>query len=423
MNVFNPSLSYARELDQKDELAGYRDAFTISDNDLIYMDGNSLGRLPKATVGRLEDIVKNEWGDRLINGWGEGWYDAPSCLGDKIGQVLGAAKGQVVIGDSTSVNLYKCVTAALRLNPGRVRIITDTLNFPTDIYTIKGATDILDKGHQLYFVNSDDDITPDINELEKLLDADTALLAFSTPTFKSGYLYDIPAITRMAHEAGASVLWDFCHSAGVVPLKVDKWGVDFAVGCTYKYMNGGPGSPAFVYVRKELQDEVSSPIQGWWGHAAPFDFDLNYEPSKGIQRFLAGTPPILSTMAVEPAVDMILEIGVDKIRNKSISLTDYMIQLFDAVLAPLGFALGTPRDAERRGSHVSIRHPEGYRISQAMIKDMNVIPDFREPDNVRLGLAPLYTSYADVWTAVKRIKLIMQDELYTKYSEERSTVR
>jgi kynureninase len=254
------------------------------------------------------------------------------------------------------------------------------------------------------------------------IDEHTALVTLSHVAFKSGFLYDAAAITARAHQAGALVLWDLSHSAGAVPVQLDRWGADFAVGCTYKYLNGGPGSPAFLYVRQDLQDQALSPIWGWFGQHAPFEFGLDYAPAAGVARFLAGTPPTLSLLALEPALDLHLEAGMQRIRCKSVRLSSYLVQLCDALLSPLGFALGSPRDAARRGSHVSVRHPEGYRVNRALIEEMQVLPDFREPDNIRLGLAPLYTSFVDVWDAVDCLRRVVQEERYLRYPVERLAV-
>jgi kynureninase len=233
--------------------------------------------------------------------------------------------------------------------------------------------------------------------------------------FKSGFLYDAEAVTRRAHEVGAQVLWDLGHSAGAVPIELDDWGVDFAVGCTYKYLNGGPGAPAYLYVRRDLQEKTVSPIWGWFGQRSPFDFGLEYQPAGGIKRFLVSSPAILSTLAMEAGLDILLEAGMERIRRKSVQLTSYLVDLVDAILVPLGFSLGSPKDPARRGSHVSIRHPEGYRVNRVLIEEMNVIPDFREPDNIRLGLAPLYTSFRDVWEAVDRIRQVVKERRYLRY--------
>jgi kynureninase len=418
---FEPGLDYARELDAADELAAFRDAFVLADPDLIYLDGNSLGRLPRRTSERLSRLVEVEWGRDLIRGWNAGWVEAPARVGNKIARLVGAAPGQVIVSDSTSVNLYKLTMAALAMRPGRDRIVSDVLNFPSDLYILQGCVHTLG-GRQLHLVGSADGITIDQQTLFDSMDERTALVTLSHVSFKSGFLQDAKAVTERAHQKGALVLWDLSHSVGVVPMALDRWGVDLAVGCTYKYLNGGPGSPAFLYVRADLQAEALSPIWGWFGQRAPFAFDLDYEPTEGVNRFLAGTPPVLSLLAMEPSLDLLLEAGIDRIREKSIRLTAYLVYLVDRVLAPWGFTLGSPRDPARRGSHVSIRHPQGYRINRALIAEMNVLPDFREPDNIRLGLSPLYTSFTEVWKAVDRFRQVMAQQRYRQYPAARLPV-
>jgi kynureninase len=387
------------------------------------MDGNSLGRLPKQTITRLSEVIQEEWGRQLIRSWGAGWVDAPIRIGEKIAQLVGAAPGQVVVCDSTTVNLYKLSMAALMLRPERTKIITDSLNFPTDLYVLQGCNRILGGTYKVEMLPvAPDGITIDTQTVLRAVDKNTALVSLSHVHFKSGFLYNAEEITRYCHQKGALVLWDLSHSAGAVPVDLDGWDADFAAGCSYKYLNGGPGAPAYLYVNKRLHQQVSSPIWGWFGDRSPFTFQLEYRPSENIKQFLAGTPSILSLAAIEPGVDLLLEAGIERIRKKSIALTGYMIALFDALLAPLGFVLGTPRDPECRGSHVSIRHPEGYRINRALIEEMQVVPDFREPDNIRFGLAPVYTSYQDVWQAVDRLRRLMIEERYKNYSNERLAV-
>jgi kynureninase len=419
---FAPGRTFAQSLDSTDELRDFRRQFVITDPNLIYMDGNSLGRQPIAAAGRLAEIVDQEWGDGLIRSWGQGWFDAPLRLGEKLSDLLGAAPGQVIVSDSTSVNLFKLVMTALTLRPGRTKIVTDDLNFPSDLYILKGCVKLLGDRHTLHVVHSPDTILPDLAALEAAIDQDTALVTLSHVVFKSGYMYDAAAVTRRAHAMGALVLWDLSHSAGSVPVTLDIWNADLAIGCTYKYINGGPGAPAFLYVRHSLQESALSPIWGWFGDQAPFAFDLEYAPGAGIRRFLCGTPPVLSMLAIEPGIDLLLSAGMDRLRRKSVALTSYMIYLYDSILASLGFDLGSPRDPERRGSHVSIRHPEGYRINRALIEEMGVLPDFREPDNIRLGLAPLYTSFEDVFEAVERIQRVVSESRFLKYPAARQSV-
>ncbi len=420
---FQTSKDYAVRLDEQDQLASYRSRFIISDPDLVYFDGNSLGRLTKASVERARQIIEEEWGKELIRGWNKGWWEAPARVGEKIAQLIGAAAGQVIVGDTTSINLFKLTMAALALLPERKRIVTDTLNFPSDLYILQGCVQLLSNKHKIVRIGSNDgEITPDLAALERAIDNDTALVTLSHVVFKSGYLYNMAAVTELAHRKGALVLWDLSHSAGVVPIALDQYKVDFAIGCTYKYLNGGPGAPAFLYVNKVLQDKVSSPIWGWWGQNQPFAFDLDYIPASGVNRFLVGTQPMLSLLTMEAALDPLLEAGMEAIRAKSVLMTEYASYLTDHLLAPLGFSLGSPRDPARRSSHISVRHEEGYRISRALIEEMNLIPDFREPDNIRLGFAPLYTTFSEVWEGFDRIQRVAAEKRYENYPKQRATV-
>ena len=422
-NNFNPTLELAHELDSKDVLADYRERFVISDPDLLYFDGNSLGRLAKASLERATQVVEEEWGKKLIRGWNQGWWESTSRVGDKIGQLIGAAAGQVIVGDTTSINLFKLTSAALNLLPDKKRIVTDTLNFPSDLYILQGCVQLLGHRHKILRIGSNDhDITPDLGALEQAIDRDTVLVTLSHVVFKSGYLYDMEAVTEIAHRQGALVLWDLSHSVGACPIELDRSNVDLAIGCTYKYLNGGPGAPAFLYVNKSLQDRLFSPIWGWWGQKNPFAFELDYAPTPGIGRFQVGTQPMLSLLTMEAALDPLLEAGLDVIRAKSILLTEYASYLTDTLLAPLGFSLGSPRDPARRGSHISLRHAEGYRINRALIDEMSLIPDFREPDNIRLGFAPLYTTFAEIWEGFDRICRVVTEKRYEHFTKQKLAV-
>jgi kynureninase len=423
MTNFSPSLDFAQQLDSQDPIASYRDQFVITDPDLIYLDGNSLGRMPKVAAERAKQVVNQEWGNDLIRGWNKGWWEAPSRVGDKIGQLLGAAPGQVIVSDTVSLNLFKLAASALTLQPNRTRIITDTFNFPSDLYILQGIQRTLGNRHEIIRIGTtDDDVIPNLAALESAIDENTALVTLSHVVFKSGYMYDMQRITDLAHRKGALVLWDLSHSAGSVPVTLDDCNADLAIGCTYKYLNGGPGSPAFLYVNKAIQDKLSSPIWGWWGQKSPFDFGLDYEPASGAQRFLVGTQPMISFLIMEAALTPILEAGMDALRLKSILMTDYASFLTDTWLAPLGFALGSPRDPAQRGSHISIRHTDGYRINRALIEEMNVIPDFRSPDNIRLGFAPLYLSFAEVREGFDRIRRVIEEKRHEKYPKQKLTV-
>lgn len=416
------TLDHAHELDSNDELAPFREHYLITDPNLIYLDGNSLGRLPKQTAARLQEAVLDEWGTGLIRGWNANWWRAPQRVGEKIARLIGAGEGQVIVSDTTSINLFKLVMAALRLKPGRKRILSDTLNFPSDLYIFQGCIEALASGHTLDLLPSSDGISPDLDRLDELITEDTALVSLSHVCFKSGYLYDAKALTELAHHKGALVLWDLSHAAGAVEVALDDWQADFAVGCTYKYLNGGPGSPAYLYVRKDLQEQTQQPIWGWWGEKAPFAFELDYAPASGILRYLVSSPPVLSMLAVETGVEGLLQAGMNRLRQKSVQQTEYLIALYEQKLAGLGFTLGSPRDSAWRGSHVSLRHPDGYRINRALIDELGVIPDFREPDNLRLGIAPIYTSYVEIWEAVERIHRAVIERRFEHYPQQRLTV-
>ncbi len=428
MTKFSPSHNFALQLDAQDKLASFKEAFVIPDPSLIYFDGNSLGMMPKAAQSKSRQIVDEQWGRDLIRGWNKGWWDAPSRVGDKIGRLIGAAAGQTLVGDTVSINLFKLATSALTLQPNKKRIITDTFNFPSDIYILQGIKHLLSEGqrntqHEIIRISSNDgDLTPDLAALEAAIDENTALVTLSHVVFKSGYMYDMQRITDLAHKKGALVLWDLSHSVGSVPVHLDDCNADFAIGCTYKYLNGGPGAPAFLYVNKNIQEKITSPIWGWWGQKNPFDFDLDYTPAPGAQRFLVGTQPMISLLTMEAALEPMIQAGMDALREKSILMTDYASFLTESWLVPFGFSLGSPVDSAIRGSHISIRHAEGYRINRALIEEMNVIPDFRAPDNLRLGFAPLYLSFADVWEGFDRIRRVLEEKRYEKYPKQKLAV-
>jgi kynureninase len=414
--------AYAEELDARDPLASMRERFVFADPDLIYVDGNSLGRLPKASMELAQDLVVRQWGERLIRGWNDSWFEMPERIGAKIARLIGAQPDEVIIADSTSINLFKLVIAALRAQQGRSQILTDTMNFPSDLYIFQGIIDLLGQQHQLEVVASRDGIHGPAEALQAALNERTALLTLSHTVFKSGYMYDMAEMTTAAHRAGALVLWDLSHSVGSVVIDLNAAGADLAVGCTYKYVNGGPGSPAFLYIRRDLQEKLGNPLQGWIGDRAPFKFELDYQPAPGLRSFLTGTPPIISLAMVEPGIDLLLEAGMEKLRAKSVQQTDYLIALWEAVLQPLGFTLNTPRESRWRGSHVSLGHEYGLGIDLALINDVHVLPDFRPPDNIRLGLVPLYTSFRDVNTTVGRLQQIVNERLYEKYAGQAPTV-
>jgi kynureninase len=340
-------------------------------------------------------------------------------LGNRIAPLVGAANDQVIVTDSTSVALFKLTLGAIRSRPARRRVITDDLNFPTDNYVTAAAADLVDDC-EVIMVRSEDSIHGPADAIISALDEDTALLTLSHVVFKSGYMYDMERLTAAAHEVGALVLWDLSHSVGVVPIHLRASGADLAVGCTYKYLNGGPGSPAFIYVN--ASSNLENPLQGWWGHAEPFAFDLEYRSAASIRRFQTGTMPILSLTGVETGVGLSQEAGVDRLRAKSVALSEFFIGHSAERLHPLGFELASPRSSELRGSHVSLRHPDAWRVAQSMIEDGKLIPDFRAPDNIRFGLAPLYTSFVDVHTAIGRIERIIAAGMHESYPAVRRSV-
>src|SRR5512143_2899012 len=413
--TIHTDIEYALDLDKHDELARFRDEFVIDDPELIYLDGNSLGRLPKRSIDRLQAVIEQEWGSRLIRSWNEGWFTAPQRLGAKIAQLIGADADEVLVCDSTSINLFKLVMAALRLQSDRKKVVTDDLNFPSDAYILEGVVDLFGSSKQLDMLHSADGMTLAPDMVDAAIDSTTALVALTHTAFKSGFVYDLAAITKIAHRAGALMLWDLSHSVGALRIDLHAADVDLAVGCTYKYLNGGPGAPAFLFVRRDLQEDLINPIWGWFGQQGQFDFELQYQPARGINRWQAGTPNILSLSAVEPALDLLLEAGLDRLRAKSIAQTEYLIELWEELLQPLGVTLNSPRDYRQRGSHVSLGHAEALRIDRALIEDLKVIPDFRYPDNLRLGLAPIYTSFADIHAGVSRLRRVIVDRMYEKY--------
>ncbi|HRP73940.1 MAG TPA: kynureninase [Rhodocyclaceae bacterium] len=381
------------ELDGRDPLAAFRSRFELPPG-VVYLDGNSLGALPIATAGRLQRAVSEEWGRDLIRSWNSAdWIGLPSRVGDKIGRLIGAAPGETVVADSTSVNLFKVLAAAIGLKPGRHRIVSQRDNFPTDLYMAQGLAAFLGQGHELVLLPDD----PDAATVEAALAADTAVLMLTHVNYRTGRIHDMTRLTGAAHRAGAFALWDLAHSAGALPVGLNRAGADFAVGCGYKYLNGGPGAPAFLWVAERHQASFAQPLSGWMGHAAPFAFDARYRPAEGIARYLCGTPPVLGATALECGVDLMLEADMDVLREKSIALTSLFIERVESRCP--GLDLVSPRNAAERGSQVSFRHPHGYALMQALIS-RGVIGDFRAPDIIRFGFAPLYVSYRDVAIAV-----------------------
>lgn len=399
----------AAALDAADSLAHFRDQFIGSDDPKIiaYLDGNSLGRPLRATSDRIRNFVDQVWGSRLIRAWDEGWMDDPVRVGDDIGRVtLGAAAGQTVVGDSTSVMLYKWIRAALASQPERDEIIVDVGNFPTDRFVLEGIAAEL--GMRLIWLAADRRSGITVEQVSEVINSRTALILLSDVAYRSGYLANVVAITALAHDHGALMLWDLCHSAGVLPRQLDEWHVDLAVGCTYKYLNGGPGSPAFGYVRADLQNRLRQPIQGWMGSANPFAMAEHYTPSDGIRRFLSGTPSIIGMLAMQDMLALIEQAGLEAIRIKSMALTEFAIQFSDELLSPLGVQLASPRDPTRRGSHVTLEHLE-FGVATARLWELGVIPDFRPPDGLRIGLSPLSTSFREVHRGLTAVAEVLRD--------------
>jgi kynureninase len=389
---------HAVALDRVDPLAAFRDRFALPDG-VIYLDGNSLGALPKAAASRIAGVVEAEWGRDLIRSWTKhSWIDLPQRVGDKIARLIGALPGEVVAADSTSVNLFKQMAAALRLRPERRVILSESGNFPTDLYVAQGLIELLGGRHELRLVAPEG--------LADAIDENVALVSLTHVNYRSGLVHDMVGLTRRAHQAGALVLWDLAHSAGALPVDLRACDADLAVGCGYKYLNGGPGAPAFLFIARRLQGEIRMPLTGWLGHAEPFAFETDFRPAPGITRAIVGTPPVLSLAALEVGVDIALEADMAAVRRKSLALSRLFIDLVAQECPGLGLVLASPERDERRGSQVCFAHPEGYAVMQALIA-RGVIGDFRAPDILRFGFAPLYQRFAEIWDAVGILREIL----------------
>ncbi len=392
----------AHALDAADDLSGFREEFVLPEG-VVYLDGNSLGPLPGRTSARLEEVVRREWGADLIRSWDvHGWMELPARVGRAIAPLIGARPGEVVVTDSTSVNLFKLLAAALRMRPGRGTIVSERENFPTDLYMAQGLADLLGKGFELRTVGRD--------ELASALDERVAVVALTHVDFRTGEQLDMAALTAAAHRVGALALWDLSHSAGAVQVDLEGCGVDLAVGCGYKFLNGGPGAPAYAYAASRLQEGLRSPLWGWLGHADPFEFAREYRPAAGISRLLCGTPPILSLVALECGVEMVTRAGVERLRRKSLALAELFIGLVDRECEGYGFELASPREGARRGAQVSYAHPQGRAIMQDLDRG-GVIGDFRPPDLLRFGFSPLFLRFVDVWDAVATLRRVSEERL------------
>ncbi len=398
------SRSDAERLDAADPLAPFRDRFVLPEG-LVYLDGNSLGALPKTAAAQVARVVAREWGEGLVRSWNDaGWIDLPRRVGDKIARLVGAGPGEVVCADSTSVNVFKVLSGALALRPGRRTILSEEGNFPTDLYVADGLARLLERGHRLRLVPKSD--------VRSALDGDTAVLLLTHVDYRTGEKHDLPAVTRAGHEAGAVVIWDLAHSAGAMPVDLAAADADFAVGCGYKYLCGGPGAPAFLYVAPRHQEAFRQPLSGWLGHAEPFAFEAGYRPAAGIARALCGTPPILSMSALDAALDVILEADLALVRAKSEALTSFFVE---AVEQECGAAviLVSPRVPLLRGSQVSFAHPVAYAVMRALIA-RGVVGDFRAPDVLRFGFAPLYVRFVDAWDAGRALAEVLSSHAHER---------
>ena len=392
-------------MDDADPLAPLRARFVGTSEPLVYLDGNSLGRPLTVTGERMRTFVDDEWGGRLIRGWDESWFDLPLSLGDELGRVcLGAAPGQVAVGDSTTVLLYKLMRTAVAARPGRTEIVIDRDNFPTDRYLAMGVAE--ECGLTLRWLDIDTAAGTTVDQVAAAVGEQTALVALSHVSYRSSWIADVPAIPRVAHDAGALVLWDLCHSAGSVPGELDAWEVDMAAGCTYKYLNGGPGSPAFCYVAERHLESCAQPIHGWMGNTDPFLMGPDYVPVAGIRRFLSGTPAVVGMLAIQDMVALIDEAGIDAVRKKSEQLTTYAVELADEHLAPYDVTVRSPRDPARRGGHVTLHHPRMLEVVRALW-ERDVIPDYRDPGGLRIGLSPLSTSFDELERGMDAVRQVM----------------
>ncbi|HLW94452.1 MAG TPA: kynureninase [Solirubrobacteraceae bacterium] len=398
------SRALAEQLDRDDPLAPFREEFLLGDASVVYMDGNSLGRPPRAVLGALERLVREDWSERLIRAWTEGWMEVPLALGDRIGALLGAASGQLAVVDSTTVCFFKAASAALDARPGRDEIVTDPGNFPTDRYVLESLA--AQRGLTIRWLTPADPVHgPNAAEVAELVNQRTALVTFTHVDYRTAAILDMAAITAAAHAAGALTVWDLSHSVGLVEVSLDADGADLAVGCTYKYLCGGPGSPAFIYVRSDLQEELRQPVWGWLGRRDPFRMDPGYEPVAGIRAFLSGTPPIVALHALEAGIEIVERAGLQRIRAKAAALTELAIQIADERLAEHGIAVASPRESSRRGSHVALARADAAELC-ARLTLHGVLADYRAPDVVRAGLSPLTTSFTELWDGLEVLRAL-----------------
>ncbi|MDA9602510.1 aminotransferase class V-fold PLP-dependent enzyme [Flavobacteriaceae bacterium] len=414
----------AQKLDQEDILANFKNYFENNSNE-IYLDGNSLGKLPKKTLKILQETIQNQWGKRLIRSWNEIWLDLPLGLAKKYGALLNIKKEEVIIGESTSVRLYQILHALINSKKYTNKLSSDNLNFPTDLYILEGLANEFNLS-KVNLINYKQEIFADLNLLKKNIQNNQGIYCLSLVTFKSSFLYPMKDLNLWAEENNSIIVWDLSHAIGAVEIDLKETQTKIALGCSYKFMNGGPGSPAFLFIQKKLQDLLHNPIKGWFGHQNPFNFAPNYLPDSGINRFASGTTQVLSMQAMEPGIDITLEAGIKNLRKKSIALSEFFLNGIEEELIPLGFKIQSPSNSDLRGSHLTISHPASWQICQALIQGesnaLKVIPDYRPPNLLRFGIAPLYTSYENIFRVLIRIKEIVKTESYKKFEIKKTKV-
>ena len=417
-------LKAAKILDQQDGLNSFRNRFYHGEGE-IYLDGNSLGKLPKNVPEQLDNVIKTQWGKQLIRSWNENWLELPERISKKYGLLLNAESNEIVFGESTSVRLYQILYALLQSKQYPTHLISDSLNFPTDLYVLDGLVKQLPKT-TLSTITYSQEIEANLEKLKQLIKEKPGIICLSLVTYKSAYCYPIKELNRWAAEHNSIIVWDLSHAVGAVPIDFKKTETKVALGCTYKYMNGGPGSPAFLYLHKDFHLQLENPIQGWFGHDKPFEFNPKYTPSNGLERFNNGTPPILSMQAVEAGIDLILEAGMDHLRAKSVQQSEFLLNEVNEVLLPLDFSIYSPMDSSFRGSHIAVSHPQAWQICQALIAGgqgvPKIIPDFRPPSYIRIGIAPLYTSFEDLWWLVNQLQKIVSSKAYLNFDDTKRDV-
>lgn len=418
--INHPSLE---DWDAQDPLAPFKDKFVQQAGE-IYLDGNSLGKMPLAAQATLENVLQEQWGQRLIRSWNEQWLDLPLRIADKYARFLGVSAAEIIIGESTSVRLYQIIHALLSSKQYDL-LLTDTLNFPTDAYVLEGLAQAFNLPKPIT-IDYGQDLTADVDRLKEYIKTQPGIICLSLVTYKAAYYYPMKELNQWAAKHQSIIVWDLSHAVGAVPIDLANTQTLVAIGCSYKFMNGGPGAPAFMYISTALQEELNNPIQGWFGHANPFDFSPTYQPAPGIDRFAAGTPQILSLAAMEAGIDISLAAQIARIRQKSVQQTEYVIVAVKQELIPLGFTLISPEQSSERGSHVAISHPQAWQICQALLQGTeefpSVIPDFRPPNIIRLGIAPLYISFQELGIALKFLKTIVEQEWHLKFNDQKPKV-